>query len=83
MRTDVERERAALAFAEREIEENEERFARQMSNIAAIRAGGRETRRSERLLALIQATIFDWRLHRAAIRQRIAHLEAQGRREGR
>lgn len=77
MRTELERERAGLARARQEINEGEDRIRHQLTNIALLRATGRDTQRAERLLELLEATLFDWKLHRAAMLQRLAHLEAE------
>jgi hypothetical protein len=79
MPTELEQQTAALAAAERDISEGEDRVRQQVINLTRAQADGRDTQRAERLLELLRANVTDWKGRRAAIRNRIAHLEANAR----
>jgi hypothetical protein len=79
MSTEFEQAMAALATAERDISEGEERVRQQVMNLAKAHANGRDAQRAERLLGLLRANVTDWKGRRAAILRRIAHREANAR----
>lgn len=70
-------ERDVLQRADRHLSEGEQRIARQTKLASRLREGGHDTIEAERLVAVFQETLREWREHRALIVQRIAVLEAR------
>ena len=71
------REGLTLAQADEDIVQGERRVAAQMLLLEELRAGGQDTRLAEKLLASLQATLSEWRTHRALIVQCIAQLDGR------
>ena len=75
--TELELERASLVTADDHIAAGERRVRRQRARLASLRAGGHQTIEAERLLAVLKATLAEWKAHRVAMRARIAYLETR------
>jgi hypothetical protein len=71
------REGRTLVQADEDIVQGERRVAAQMLLVEQLRAEGHDTSLAEKLLASLQATLSEWRTHRALIVQRIAQLDAR------
>lgn len=68
-------EKAALARANRDIKEGEQRVRHQVQLASELKASGRDFAQAARLADTLQAMLTEWRAHREMIRQRIAYLE--------
>lgn len=74
--TELERERATLGKAERDIVDGERRVGEQELLIERLRGRGRPLDAAEGLLATLRGTLEEWRHHRREILRRIDHLAA-------
>jgi hypothetical protein len=70
-------ERATLVQATRHIARGERRVQGQAAIAARLRARGHDSAGAERLLQAFEATLAEWKVHRASIVGRIAHLECK------
>lgn len=76
-RSELDRERDALARSEQDIAAGEQRIERQVALLAEARTKGRDTEQAERLLRALRQTLEGWRQHHVQIVERIAQLETR------
>ncbi|WP_336492356.1 hypothetical protein [Methylobacterium nigriterrae] len=67
-------EKATLIKADQDIADGERRITEQIDRIEELRADGRDTARSEELLATFKDTLAEWYAHREQILRRINDL---------
>ena len=77
MQSELDRERATLVKADRDIAQGQARLDRQATLLREIDVRGEDTGEAERLLALLRDTLAQWEDHRTLILQRIDDLAAR------
>jgi hypothetical protein len=78
MSTELERERAALVCADRDIASGRDRVERQRELVMSGRLNRPDMAEAERLLATMEAALAEWERHRVLIVDRIAYLSRLG-----